>query len=135
MTPVDPRKNDYVINGWYLKHILHRKYIWKLHWYFRKGRSCKYFQFFHIHLCLRTFVYWTLLGAYSQFDTHMKRIPRKICINGILLPKLFWCTVRKNCSSDWEKLLKFEVEGQEFATFLRSLEHFIQTVKNQNNFW
>ena len=46
--------------------------------------------------------------------------------NGILLPKLFWCTVRKNCSSDREKL---------FAKILRSLEHFIQTVKGQNNFW
>ena len=34
---------------------------------------------------------------------------------GILLPKLFWSTVRKNCSSDWEKLLKFEAEGWEFA--------------------
>ena len=42
--------------------------------------------------------------------------------NGILLPKLFWHTVRKNCSSDREKLLKFEVEGREFAKFLRSLE-------------
>ena len=37
--------------------------------------------------------------------------------------------------SDWEKLLKFEAEGQEFAKFLRSLEQFIQTVKGQNNFW
>ena len=27
-------------------------------------------------------------------------------INGILLPKLFWPTVRKNCSSDREKLLR-----------------------------
>ena len=27
--------------------------------------------------------------------------------NGILLPQLFWPTVRKNCSSDREKLLKF----------------------------
>ena len=27
--------------------------------------------------------------------------------NGILLPKLFWPIVRKNCSSDREKLLKF----------------------------
>ena len=27
--------------------------------------------------------------------------------NGILSPKLFWPTVRKNCSSDREKLLKF----------------------------
>ena len=42
--------------------------------------------------------------------------------NGILLPKLFWPTVRINCSSDWEKLLKFEAEGQEFAKILRSLE-------------
>ena len=54
---------------------------------------------------------------------------------GILLPKLFWPTVRKNCFSDQEKLLKFEAESQEFAKFLRSLEQFIQTVKSQNNFW
>ena len=32
-------------------------------------------------------------------------------ISGILLPKLFWPTVRKKCSSDGEKLLKFEAEG------------------------
>ena len=56
--------------------------------------------------------------------------------NGILLPKLFWPTVRKKCSSDLEKLLKFEAEGREFEIFfLRSLEQFIQTVKGQNNFW
>ena len=55
--------------------------------------------------------------------------------NGILLPKMFWPTVRKNCFSGREKLLKFEVKGQEFAKFLRSLEQFIQTVKDQNNFW
>ena len=54
---------------------------------------------------------------------------------GILLPKLFWPTVRKNCSSDREKLLKLEAEGREFAKILRSLEQFIQTVKGQNNFW
>ena len=34
---------------------------------------------------------------------------------GILLPKLFWLTVRNNCSSDREKLLKFKAEGLEFA--------------------
>ena len=56
-------------------------------------------------------------------------------VNGILLPKLFWPTVRKNCSSDWEKLLKFEAEGREFSKILRSLEQFIQTVKGQNNSW
>ena len=55
--------------------------------------------------------------------------------NGILLPKLFWHTVKKNCSSDREKLLKFEAECQEFSKFLKSLEQLIQTVNGQNNFW
>ena len=49
--------------------------------------------------------------------------------NGILLPQLFWPTVRKNGASDWEKLEIQEAEGQEFAKILRSLEQFIQTVK------
>ena len=43
--------------------------------------------------------------------------------------------MRKNCSSDQEKLLKFDAVGQEFEIFLRSLEQFVQTVKGQNNFW
>ena len=41
--------------------------------------------------------------------------------NGILLLKLLWPTERKNCSSDREKLLKFEAEGGEFVNFLRPL--------------
>ena len=62
--------------------------------------------------------------------------PPLIHKNDILLPKLFWPTVRKNCSSNIEKLLKFEAEGQEFANVLRSLEQFIQRVKvwEQNAF-
>ena len=43
--------------------------------------------------------------------------------------------MRKNCSSDPEKLMKFKDEGREFAKILRSLEQFIQTVNGQNNFW
>ena len=42
--------------------------------------------------------------------------------------------MRKNCSSDQEKLLKLEAESQEFSKILRSLEQFIQTVKGQNKF-
>ena len=49
-------------------------------------------------------------------------------LNGILLSKLFWPTVRKNCSSDREKLLKFEAEGREFAKFFRSLEQTVRTM-------
>ena len=42
--------------------------------------------------------------------------------------------MRKKCSSDQEKLLKFEADGREFAKFLRSLEQFVQTIKGHNNF-
>ena len=66
--------------------------------------------------------------VYELFEKSKER-------NGILLPKLFWPTVRKNCSSDREKLLKSEAEGREFENILRSLEQFIQTVKGQSNFW
>ena len=55
--------------------------------------------------------------------------------NGILLPKLFWPTVRKNVLVIEKKLLYFEAEGREFAKFLRSLEQSIQAMKGQNNFW
>ena len=42
-----------------------------------------------------------------------------------LFPKLYLPSVRKNCSSEREKLLKFETDGQEFAKILRSSEQFI----------
>ena len=42
--------------------------------------------------------------------------------------------MRKNCSSDQEKVLKVEAEGHEFAKFSRSLEQFVQTVTGRNNF-
>ena len=63
-------------------------------------------------------LYTYLLLAESRI--HMSFLAQKR--NGILLPKLFGPTVRKNCSRDREKLLKFEAEGREFAKFLRSLE-------------
>ena len=37
--------------------------------------------------------------------------------------------VKKNCSIDQEKKLKFEAEGWELANFLISLEQFIQKGK------
>ena len=42
--------------------------------------------------------------------------------------------MRKNCSSDGEKRLKFEAEVQEFAKILRSLEQCVRTVKGQKKF-
>ena len=71
----------------------------------------------------------TLKNAY--FGTLYIFVFQFLCCfrNGILLPKLFWTTVRKNCSSDRENILKFEAEDWEFAKFLRLWEQFIQTVK------
>ena len=60
--------------------------------------------------------------------------PLALYKNDILLPKLFVRTVRKKCSSDQEKISKFEAEGREFAKCLRSLEQFIPPVKGQTNF-
>ena len=53
--------------------------------------------------------------------------------NGILFPKLFLRTVRKNCFSDWKKRLVFEDEGWEFAKILTRT--YFLTVKSQNLFW
>ena len=54
-------------------------------------------------------------------------------VYGIPMVFCYYCE-KKKCSSDREKVLKFEIEGREFAKFLRSLEQFVQTVKGQNNF-
>ena len=40
--------------------------------------------------------------------------------NGILLPKPLWPTVRKNCFSDREKVLKLKTKGPEFAIHSKS---------------
>ena len=78
---------------------------------------------------------------FSRFDLEpmqiyvQKNIRKYLFKFGILFPKLFWPSVRKKCSSEWEKLLKFKAEDQEFANFLRLLEQSIRKVKDQNNFW
>ena len=69
------------------------------------------------------------LGVYGRATKNYETIEM------VLLPKLFWPIVRKNCSSGWEKLLIFQAEGQKLAKILWSLEQYIQTVKGQNNFW
>ena len=75
----------------------------------------------------------------AKIKTHQDKKKSKflkrytISISLILLLKMVFCY--QNCSSDREKLLKFEAEGREFAKILRSLEQFIQTVKGQNTFW
>ena len=57
--------------------------------------------------------YKKLWASFLSFPCNLKIV----FINGILLLKLFWPTLRKNCSSDQEKLLKFEAKGWEFTKF------------------
>ena len=73
------------------------------------------------HLAREAFIGDESIGLWCRHNSLIQGVP--LCINGILLPKLFWPTARKNCSSDREKLLKFKAEeGQEFAKFMRSLD-------------
>ena len=60
-------------------------------------------------------------------------ISRESCL-GILFLKLFGPTVRKNCTSDREKLFKFETEAKNMQKFL-IIKKFVRTAKGQNNFW
>ena len=73
----------------------------------------------------------SLLAAVEKKMSSYARVAAK---NGILLPKLFWPTLRKKCSSDWEFFLKFDAEGWEFAKILWSLEPFFFLIVGQNNF-
>ena len=51
--------------------------------------------------------------------------------NGILLPNLFWPTVRKNWSSDLKMFANSRPSASNFKSFSQSLEYFTQTVKVQ----
>ena len=93
------------------------------------------FDTYSIHATNSSWIYGVLKKIIEYFRFCMKTVCRSSSIEmGVLFTKLFWPTVRKICSSDREKLLKFKAEGREFAKFLRSLEQFIQTVKGQNAF-
>ena len=59
----------------------------------------------------------------------------QICKRGILLPKLFWPTVWKNCSSDREKLVQLDDEDWEFCKNFEITAQFVQTVKGHNDYW
>ena len=76
-----------------------------------------------------------MLSKMTNEEPYTPLSKQKVFRNGILLSKLFWPTVRTNCSSDREKLLKFEAEGWEFAKILRLLQQFVGTMNGQNNFW
>ena len=64
---------------------------------------------------------WIYQNTFQKFTKEINIPPNNINVTFVMQNIVF--LVRKNCSSDREKL------------FLRSLEQFIQTVKVQNNFW
>ena len=71
-----------------------------------------------------------------DLDVHTGTFPHQYQVKlWYFVTKIILNYCEKKKYSDWEKLLKFETEGQEFAKFLRWLEQFFQIVKGQNNFW
>ena len=66
-------------------------------------------------------LFWGRIYTKSQYSKIHIQISmyliKKKCRDGILLPKLFWPTVRKKFGSDREKPLKFEAEGENFQIF------------------
>ena len=71
----------------------------------------KYTYDFWAHWQKRLMTYYrvapNIFGMIYSSNTHHKALEKKTLF-GILLPKLFWPTVRENCSSDREKL---EIRG------------------------
>ena len=85
------------------------------------------FLFYHFYwkeLFCRSF---SVSDNYSHFGICCWRSHRSLFGNGILLPKLFWPTVRKNCSSAREKICKiFEITRTIYSNSGRS-EQFLVT--------
>ena len=97
------------------------------------GHCGRFVSKYHKMFCVGTLVFGTLVvnsiamcsnikSTWKSCSTLLIQLKegKAICFPeflGILLPKLFWPTVRKNCSSDQEKLLKFEAEGRVFSIF------------------
>ena len=78
----------------------------------------------------------TILGAkFADFGSELRQLSELIAIGMVFCYQNCSDLLReKKCSSDRETLLKFEAEDQEFAKFVKSLEQFIRTVKDQTNF-
>ena len=57
--------------------------------------------------CTRSEIIEKEPSVYDDYSIYDSQYGKK---TGILLPKLFWTTVRKNCSTDRKKLLKIEAE-------------------------
>ena len=88
----------------------------------RKFKQCDRFIFSQIYTVPYTY-FWIVYFCCISIKLHNCQNASH-SRNGILFWILFWPTVRKNCSSGWEKLLKFEEEGREIAKILRPQEQF-----------
>ena len=53
----------------------------------------------------------------ADFTLNPIKNPSSTIVNGILLPKLFWPTMRKNCSSDRENFWNSRLKAENFQKF------------------
>ena len=84
------------------------------------------FIFMHLHFHMIPNRLWN----YGVTNSYKSLLKMQMWKDWYFVSKIVLTYVEKKCSSNWEKLLKFKVEGQELAKFLR-LEQFIRTVKGQ----
>ena len=96
--------------------------------------NCKVVELFNLKTIVK---YLGVEDCWNWILLRLKMITKYFLLktNDILFQKLFWTTITKNCSSDWENCGKFNADRCEFAKCLRSPEQFIWTVKVPNNFW
>ena len=74
-------------------------------------------------------------GMLLMLGFNIKCIYQEIWAQWYFVFKIVLTYYEKKCSSDWDFVLKIEVEGQEFSKCLSTLEKFIRSVKGQYNFW
>ena len=87
------------------------------HMYFRKFHSAEFRVLSQSKIMLKIFKNSLFPSSTINFKLLKRNLSISLLTIGILLPKLFWPTVRKKCSSDQEKLLKFEAEAKNLQKF------------------
>ena len=73
-----------------------------------------FWTFYTLH---RDFAKMKKLQEYHLLSVNFRKSVKKGFGNGILLPKFFWPTVRKNCPSDRDFFLNSRLKAENFQTF------------------
>ena len=82
-----------------------------------------YYKFFCVFIEIDLFLIYIIKSIYDTI----------VCC--YLTTTLFWPTVRRKCSRDWEKLLKFKAEERICKHFEITTTIYSNSERSENNFW